>query len=97
MEGGPKRIRQVASSHRVRRQFQETRSETVWAMGQNKEGEKGITRDDERREEGLDKIQDLGFCDRKMVVALTRNWLYRKTNKFGIENNYLHFGHGAFP
>lgn len=45
----------------------------VWAMGQSKEGEKGISGDDERREEGLDKIQDLGFCDRKMVVALTRN------------------------
>lgn len=90
-------MRLVAGSHRVRRQFQETRPEMVWAMGHSKEGEKGISRDDERREEGLDKIQDLGCCDRKMVVALTRNWLYSKTNKFGIENNYLHFGHGAFP
>lgn len=49
-------MRLVAGSHRVRRQFQETRPEMVSAMGQRKEGEKGISRDDERREEGLDKI-----------------------------------------
>lgn len=38
-----------------------------------------------KSKEGLDSMQELGLFDRKMVVALARNWFYRTRNRLGIE------------